>query len=387
MLRSLVSIFVVLLLGSAAAGAYWQYVALPAQQKQQTPAAGRGNAPVPVEAMPVKIAPAEISVEAVGSLLSNERVSVRPEVSGRIAAFHFEEGGKVTAGQLLVELDASVERATLAEARARLFLAQTNLERARELRRSNVGTQRALDEAEAAFRIAEAAVELAQAQLAKRQIRAPFDARVGLRRASVGEFVTAGTELTTLEQIDPIKVDFRVPELFLPAVQVGNPIRITVDAFPDRSFEGRVVAIDAALDERGRSLVVRAAIPNQDELLRPGLFARVQLTLASKPEALWIAEEALVPQGGAQFVFRLVDQGPGEPKRVERVPVSIGMRRPGEVEITEGLKPGDLVVTAGVMRVRDGGLALVRRPGEAPRRGGEGGVPTAGPAAAPSGRG
>ncbi|MCX7629254.1 MAG: efflux RND transporter periplasmic adaptor subunit [Geminicoccaceae bacterium] len=379
MLRSVLSLLVVLLLGSAAAGAYWQYVALPAQHKQQAAAPGRGGGggPVPVEAMAVKVAPAEISIEAVGTLLSNERVSVRPEVSGRVAAFHFEEGGKVAAGQLLVELDASVERASLAEARARLFLAQNNLERARELRRSNVGTQRALDEAEAAFRIAEAAVELAQAQLAKRQIRAPFDARVGLRRVSVGEFVAAGTELTTLEQLDPIKVDFRVPELFLPAVRVGNSIRVAVDAFPGRSFEGRVTAVDPAVDERGRALVVRATIPNADELLRPGLFARVRLTLSTKPEAYWIAEEALVPQGAEQFVFRLLDQGEGKPKKVERVAVKTGLRRPGEVEIVEGLRPGDLVVTAGVTRVRDGALALVRRLEETPPRTGETPVPTA----------
>ncbi|MCS6779521.1 MAG: efflux RND transporter periplasmic adaptor subunit [Geminicoccaceae bacterium] len=390
MLRSLLAVLVVLLLGSAAAGAYWHYVALPAQQKQQAPGPGGrgGGGPVPVEAMSVKVEPAETAVEAVGTLLSNESVTVRPEVAGRIAAFHFEEGGRVTAGQLLVELDASTEKATLAEAKARLMLAQNNLERARELRRTNVGTQRALDEAEAAYKIAEAAVELAQAQFAKRQIKAPFDAKVGLRRVSVGEFVTAGTELTTLEQIDPIKVDFRVPELFLPAVAVGNPIRISVDAFPDRAFVGRVTAIDPAVDERGRALIVRAAIDNPDEALRPGLFARVQLTLSIKPEALWIAEEAIVPQGREQVVFRLVDQGEGKPKRVERVVVKTGMRRPGEVEIVEGLRAGDLVVTAGVGRVRDGAAAIVQAPGQGPRPGTGGGPPTArgaGTAPAPQG--
>jgi membrane fusion protein (multidrug efflux system) len=377
-LRSILAVFVVLLVGGGGAAAYWQFVALPAQQqRQQGGAGGRGGGgPVVVEAMPVKVAPAERTVEAVGTLLSNERVTIRPEVAGRIVALDLVEGGSVRQGQVLVELDASVERAALADAEARRMLALNNLERARELRRSNVGTQRALDEAEASFRIAEAAVELARAQLAKRTIKAPFDAKASLRDISVGEFVTAGTALFTLEQIDPIKVDFRIPELVLPAVGVGNEIRITIDAFPGRSFAGRVTAIDPLVDERGRSLLVRASIANPEEALRPGLFARVSLTLSVKPDALWVAEEALVPQGGKQFVFRIVDQGEGKPKTVERVEVTTGLRRPGEVEIESGVRGGDLVVVAGVTKVREGGPVVVQSPGGAPRGDGSG-PPTA----------
>ena len=355
MLRSLSAVLVVLLLGGGAA-AYWQLVALPGQQQQRQQAGpgGRGaGGPVAVEVMRVNVAPAERTVEAVGTLLSNERVTIRPEVAGRIVALDLVEGGWVRKDQVLVELDASVERAALADAEARRLLALNNLERARELRRSNVGTQRALDEAEASFRIAEAAVELARAQLAKRTIRAPFDAKASLRGISVGEFVTAGTPLFSLEQIDLLKVDFRIPELFLPAVRVGNEIRVTVDAFPDRSFTGRVTAIDPLVDERGRSLLVRASIENPNEALRPGLFARISLTLSVKPDALWVAEEALVPQAGKQYVFRVVDQGEGRPKTVERVEVTTGLRRPGEVELTSGVAAGDLVVVAGVIKLRE----------------------------------
>lgn len=378
MLRSILAVIVVLLVGGGGAAAYWQFVALPAQQQRQQGGAGARGAggPVVVEAMPVKVAPAERTVEAVGTLLSNERVTIRPEVAGRIVAIDMVEGGKVREGQMLVELDASVERAALADAEARRMLALNNLERARELRRTNVGTQRALDEAEASFRIAEAAVELARAQLAKRTIRAPFDAKASLRHVSVGEFVAAGTALFTLEQIDPIKVDFRVPELFLPAVSVGNEIRIAIDAFPGRSFAGRVTAIDPLVDERGRSLLVRASIANPEEALRPGLFARVSLTLSVKSDALWVAEEALVPQGGKQFVFRILDQGEGKPKTVERVEVTTGLRRPGEVELTSGVRAGDLVVVAGVTKVREGGPVVVQAPGGAPRGDGSG-PPTA----------
>jgi membrane fusion protein (multidrug efflux system) len=379
-LRSILAILVVLLVGSAAAGAYWQFVALPAQQqKQQAGPGGRGGGgPVAVEAVPVKLAPAERTVEAVGTLLSNERVTIRPEVAGRIVAFDLVEGGRVEKGQVLVELEASVERAALADAEARRLLALSNLERARELRRTNVGTQRALDEAEAGARIAEAAVELAKAQLAKRSIKAPFDAKAGLRGISVGEFVAAGTALFALEQIDPIKVDFRIPELFLPAVRVGNEIKISIDAFADRAFAGRVTAIDPLVDERGRSLLVRAAIPNADEALRPGLFARVSLTLSVKPEALWVAEEALVPMGGKQYVFKVVDPGGGQPKTVARAEVTTGLRRPGEVELTSGVAAGDLVVVAGVTKVREGAPVVLQAPG--------GGRPPAAPAA-PTARG
>lgn len=368
MLRSILAVIVVLLVGGGGAAAYWQLVALPAQQqKQQAGPGGRGGGgPVAVEAMPVKVAPAERTVEAVGTLLSNERVTIRPEVAGRIVALDLVEGGRVAQGQVLVELDASVERAALADAEARRLLALSNLERARELRRTNVGTQRALDEAEAGFRIAEAAVELARAQLAKRTIKAPFDAKASLRGVSVGEFVTAGTALFTLEQIDPIKVDFRIPELFLPAVRVGNEIRIAIDAFPGQSFAGRVTAIDPLVDERGRSLLVRASIANADEALRPGLFARVSLTLSIKPEALWIAEEALLPQAGKQYVFKVVDQGEGKPRTVARVEVTTGLRRPGEVELTSGVAAGDLIVVAGITKVREGAPIVVKVPGGPP---------------------
>lgn len=381
MLRSLLAVLVVLLLGGGAA-AYWQLVALPAQQQQRLQAGpgGRGaGGPVAVEAMRVKVAPAERTVEAVGTLLSNERVTIRPEVAGRIVSLDLVEGGRVQKDQVLVELDASVERAALADAEARRLLALTNLERARELRRSNVGTQRALDEAEASFRIAEAAVELARAQLAKRVIRAPFDAKASLRGISVGEFVTAGTPLFSLEQIDPLKVDFRIPELFLPAVRVGNEIRVSIDAFPDRSFTGRVTAIDPLVDERGRSLLVRASIANPDESLRPGLFARISLTLSVKPEALWVAEEALVPQAGKQFVFRVVDQGEGKPKTVDRVEVTTGLRRPGEVELTSGVAAGDLVVVAGVTKLREGAPVTLLPATDGPRPGAPSGanLPTA----------
>jgi membrane fusion protein (multidrug efflux system) len=170
---------------------------------------------------------------------------------------------------------------------------------------------------------------------------------------SVGEYITAGQALVNLEAIDPVKADFRVPEKFLPAIRVGQTIRIKVDAFPDDNFEGKVYAIDPRLDVAGRALLVRAVVPNGDKRLRPGLFARVTVLLQLKEDALSVPEQAIVPQGDSQFVFKIVD---GKAKLTK---VVIGTRREGRVEIVEGLAAGDEVVTAGQLKIRDGSAVSI----------------------------
>lgn len=367
MLRSLSAILVVLLLGAAAGGAYWYFVMVPASQQAASAQGGRlGGGPVPVEAQPVRIAPAETTIGAVGTMLSNESVVLRPEVAGRVSAINFTEGGKVTKGQVLVELESTIERADLAKAEAQRDLARSNFERAKELRRNNVGTQRSLDEAEAAIRVADAEVQLAKARLEKRQLVAPFDARTGLRLVSIGEFVNAGTSIVNLEQIDPLKVDFRVPEIFLAAVETGQSIEVAIDAFPGERFRGTVTTVNPLIDENGRSIVIRARIDNPAERLRPGLFARVNLTLATRQEARWVPEQSIVPQGEQQFVYKVVDPGDGKPKTVKLAEVKLGIRRRGEVEIVEGVAETDMIVTAGVLRLRDGAPVQVQPGGGSP---------------------
>ena len=376
-LRSIVATLAVLLLGAAAAGAYWQLVAVPGRQQQGAAGGGRGGGPIgpaPVEAQPVRVGAAETSIDAVGTLASNEAVVVRPEVDGRVLTINFAEGGSVAPGAVLVELDSSIERAELARAEARRDLGRSNFERAKELRRSNAGTQRALDEAEAAQRTADAEVDLARARLQKRTLTAPFDARAGLRHVSPGEFVTSGTALVSLQQIDPLKVDFRVPEIFLAAVAPGQPIAVAINAFAGVAFPGVVKAVDPLVDDAGHAVVVRAEIANEGTKLRPGLFARVRLTLAERENALFVPEQAIQPQGDRQFVFRVVDQGEGQPKLAKLTEIEVGNRRRGEVEVRDGLAPGDVVVTAGLLRIRDGAPVQVQAPGE-PAEGA--GAPTA----------
>ena len=212
------------------------------------------------------------------------------------------------------------------------------------------------------LRTADAAVDLAQAELDKRTLVAPFDARAGLRKVSPGEFVTAGTAIVNLEQIDPLKVDFRVPEVFLPVVAPGQRIALEIDAYPNQIFDGVVKALDPLVDKAGRAVVVRAEIANDEAKLRPGLFARVRLTLAERQNALFVPEQSIQPQGDRAFVFKVVDQADGKPAVAKLTPVTLGDRRRGEVEIRDGLVAGDVIVTSGLLKIRDGVPVQVQHP-------------------------
>jgi membrane fusion protein (multidrug efflux system) len=305
-------------------------------------------AAVPVEAARVVAAPLSEQVTAIGTLLSDEAVTVSSEIAGRIQEIHFQEGQPVEKGAPLITLDDSVYRAQLADAEAKLKLAEQTHKRTSQLFSSKYATAQSADESASNLAVGNAAVELARVQLEKAHIVAPFSGIVGLRRVSAGEYVTAGQALVNLEAIDPVKADFRVPEKFLSAIRVGQAIRLKLDAFPGESFEGKVYAIDPRLDVSGRSLLVRAVVPNTDGRLRPGLFARVTVLLQLKEAALSVPEQAIVPQGDSQFVFKIVDG------KVQLTKVVTGTRREGRVEIVDGLAAGDQVVTAGQLKIRDG---------------------------------
>ena len=350
-MRSIVAVFVVLLLGAGVGGGYW-YLMRPTQTAGAQAGAPAGFA-MPIEAAPVRVGPSQRQILAVGSLRSNESVILRPELAGRVTQINFTEGQKVRKGQLLIQLDASVPRAELVQMQASLSLAKANYERAQELHKRNAGTERALDEARWKLRNDEAAVKLAEARLEKYALNASFDGVIGLRKVSVGDFVDVGTQIVNLEQIDPLKVDFRVPEVFLASIRVGQRIALTVDALPGRDFAGEVYAIDPLVDAGGRSVVIRARIANPEDVLRPGLFARVGLVVDEKPEAVFVPEQSLVPVNDQLFVFKVVDGQQGG-KAVAFTRVKLGERRKGEAEVIEGLKAGDVVVTAGQLKVRDG---------------------------------
>lgn len=332
---------------------------------------------MPVEAAPVEVRPMADEVLVVGSLRANESVVIRPEIAGRIAGISFEEGGTAEDGQVLVRLDDASRAAELAQAEANLDLARRNFSRADELyRRQNLAAS-TRDEALARLRVEEATVDLARVHLAKTVLEAPFAGLLGLRRVSPGDYVSAGDPIVALEDVDPIKVDFRVPEVFAHRLAAGQPVRMTVDAVPGETFEGMVYAIDPQVDEQGRSVLLRARVPNEGGPLRPGMFARVTLVLDARPNALVIPEQALIPQGTDHIVFKVVDG------KVAPQPVTLGQRRTGLVEVTSGLSAGDMVITAGQIKVRPGQPVTVVPSGPPPgEAGGAGGGETAGAPAA-----
>lgn len=353
MLRSILSVLVVVAV--AAGGAYWWMT----RTGPSAPGAGGPppSFPMPVEAQPVRVGNAQRQVQAIGTLRSNESVILRPLVAGRIAEINIVEGQVARRGEVLVQLDQSVERAELAQAEAQTALARANFDRAQDLAARGVGTQRALDEARSSLRQVEATIQLMRARLQRLAIEAPFDGVLGLRRVSVGDYVAPGAELINIEMIDPLKLDFRVPEQFVAGVHAGQVVQVQVDAFPNRAFQGRVLAIDPLVDINGRAIVIRAVIPNADGALRPGLFARVNLTLAERENAIFVPEAAIVPMGERTMVFRVVEG------RAQPAVIQLGQRRNGEVEVREGLNPGDVVVVAGQMRLREGAaVAVAPRP-------------------------
>lgn len=355
-MRVLVQILIALVMLAGAGAAYWHFYGLPwlppDAQAQGGPVAGRGGPPggfaIPVETYTVEPGTIERRLTAVGSLRAGEAVVIRPEVGGRVAEIGFTEGETVEQGRLLIALDRSVNEAEVASGEAMLELRRSTFDRQSELMKRGSGTKAAFDQAQAEMRDAEAALELARARMGKLTIYAPFAGVVGLRNVSIGEYVAAGDPIVNLAQIDPLKVDFRVAENFLAAVRPGQPIDITVDAFAKERFRGEVYAIDPVVDASGRSIQLRATLPNPDGRLRPGLFARVELVLNERTDALLVPEAALVPQGTAQFVFKVADG------KAAMVQVETGIRREGMVEIVEGLAAGDVVVTAGQIKLRDG---------------------------------
>jgi membrane fusion protein, multidrug efflux system len=303
---------------------------------------------IPVKAVPAKLARAVIEAGAIGSLRADEAVVIRPEIAGRINKIAFDEGQSVKKGALLATLDAAETHALVAASRAQAELDKQRFERATEMRQKGFISQQALDEAQSNYTRSISKQHEDQAKLAKSEIRAPFSGVAGLRQVSEGAYVAAGTDIARLEKIDQLKLDFRIPETYLAQLKAGLSVSVVVDAFPQASFPGKVYAIEPAVDEQTRTLLARARVANPQLKLRPGMFARVQLTFGVRENAVWIPEEAIVPRGQDSYVYRVVDG------KVELVLVQTGTRKVGEVEIMKGIAAGDIVVTEGTQRLAPG---------------------------------
>lgn len=309
--------------------------------------------PVAVEASPARLAKASGDIRAIGSLQSDESVQIASEIAGRIADIPFKEGQPVKAGDVIVKLDEALAKAEVTDAQARLTLATANNARATTLARTGVMAGRSRDEATSNYETAAAAVELAQTRLEKHTLRVPFDGVAGVRSVSVGAYIAIGAPIVNIEKIDALKVDFKVPEIYLQRIQVGQKISLTVDAIAGRSFDGEIYAIDPHVDVNGRALQIRARLPNPDKALRPGLFARINIQGLASREVTVIPESAIVPRGGEAFVYR-IDNG-----RAVEARVKLGARKDAEVEILEGLDAKATVVTAGQQKLRDGAMVEI----------------------------
>lgn len=322
---------------------------------------GRPGGPVMVEVAKVAVSALREEVVAAGTLRANEIVTLRSEVAGRVVQVGFTDGARVAQGTVLVALDRSVLEAELLQVRAELALARSNFERTSELASRNFVSQSARDQAAANLKVIEARVQLAEARLAKLDVRAPFDGVMGLRNISPGDFIKDGNDLAVIEDIKTMKVDLRLPERYFGRVKPGQTVSITVDSLPDKTFTARLKAIDTQVDANGRSLLARGELGNPGGALRTGMFAKARVVLRDSPSAVLIPEEAIVPVGQDSFVYRI------EEGKASRVPVKVGLRQDGRVEVISGLKEGETVVTAGQLRLqRDGQEVRVIDPNRRP---------------------
>ncbi len=287
-------------------------------------------------------------IQALGTAQANESIEIQPRVASLIDRILFKEGELVAAGQLLVELESSEITAGLALAEAALSESRSLYERNKSLSSSQAVSASTLEQLLAEVKVDQAQVEAARARLSNMRIKAPFAGRVGLRRESPGSFVDTSTVITTLDDVSIIKLDFSVPETFLTVIREGMRIQANSIVYPGRIFEGTVSSIDTRLDPVSRAVRVRAIMPNTEGALKPGMFLTIDLQ-RDRGEVLVAPEQSIVPEGSQQFVYVVVDG------KVEKRAVTIGRRIPGFVVITEGLSEGDLVVTEGTGKVRDGG--------------------------------
>ncbi len=297
-------------------------------------------------------------VQAVGSLRSRQGVVLRPEVSGRVTRLNFRDGERVRRGQLLVQLDDQLPQAQVKQSEAELSIARANHKRNQELLAQNFISQRTVDESAANLDVALAKLALAQATAARLKIVAPFDGIAGIRAVNVGDYLKDGTDMVNVEDIDVVYVDYRLPERFQTQVSKGQKAVVEIDALPGRKFDALIQAVDPLIDANGRSIAVRATIDNRQQVLRPGMFARVTTVFGERERAKVIPEEAIVPQGGRQFVIKVVNGTEKDSQVSKRVEVKVGIRRPGRVEILDGLSEGDTVVTAGHQRLQKDGTVI-----------------------------
>lgn len=291
---------------------------------------------------------------AVGSLSAVQGVTVAPEIAGTVSEIDFESGAVVAKGDLLVRFDTSTEEAQLKASDAQLEWARLSVERTRKLRTDNTVSQSDLDQAEATWKQDKANADAISAAIEKKTIRAPFSGKLGIRQINLGEYVDAGKPIVSLQSLTPVYADFSLPQQDLAQLKTGMTVRVSADTYADKQFEGSLTAINPDLDETTRSVRLQATLDNPDQLLRPGMFARVEVVLPSDKKVLVIPSTAILsaPYGDSVYVVEKATNAPGLVVRQQFV--RTGRTRGDFITVETGLKPGEKVVSAGLFKLRNG---------------------------------
>jgi membrane fusion protein (multidrug efflux system) len=326
-------------------------------KKKQASAGPPSGFATTVIAAEAKRQPIAETLALVGTLAANEFIEVKSETDGTIAEILFREGQPVKKGDLLIHLDESKLAAALAEAEANLKLSGTTFERSKQLFRDKLIPQQEFDQAAAIFQANEATVELRKRLLQDTRIYAPFAGIAGARSISPGQVIGRNTTLTWLVDLETVKAEFNVPERFLSEVKLGQPVQLSVAAYPKEKFQGEIYFLAPQVDPNTRTLLMKARIPNGDYKLKPGMFANLDLTLTLRENAIVIPESALISQGDRTSVYVIGADGNAQVRLVK-----VGLRLPNQLEILAGLETGEKVVAEGIQKVRPGAPVKIATP-------------------------
>jgi len=315
---------------------------------------GGGGMGLPVEAAVARVDTVRDEIAATGQIEAVQSIDLHPEVEGRITDILIREGQEVEKGTPLFKVDDAQLRAQAAQLEAQRDLAQQDLARVKQLEQQNASSAADLERADATARSAQAQYDQARIKLERTSVRAPFAGVVGQRYVSLGDYVTTSTRLVSLQTVNPQRASFQVPERFARQLRPGQEVTFSVAAIPGRDFTGEVDFVDPVVQLPGRTILVKARVPNAQRLLQPGMFIEAHLVTAVRPKAIVIPEDAVVPLQGANFVW-VVSEG-----KVQRRPVSLGVRTPGFVEVTTGVSPDEQVVVGGLELLAPGMPVMAR---------------------------
>jgi membrane fusion protein, multidrug efflux system len=374
--RSFWFLFVLIIAAVLIGGAYYyQYTVKPAMMAQffQAPP------PAPVETAIAKTEDMPRAFETIGTLMAAHQVTVSPEIEGRIDKINFDSGQQVKAGDVLVQLDDSTQRADLATFQAQQRLASANLARTKELASKQYSSKQSVDQLQSELDQARAGIAKAQAIIDHMVVKAPFDGMLGIRQVNLGQYLAPGTAIVTLTDLDTLFVDFTLPEQNQAQLSNDQPVEFRVDAFPDQAFRGEIAAIDPQVDPNMRAVKVRAALANVDHKLQPGMYAKIRVILPPQPNVVTIPEPAVDYTVYGESVFRLTEVADkkdpnGKPVyKAEQTFVTLGARFEGKVAVLKGINDGDQVVVGGQLKLHNGAEVILsdqkslQNPAEVPK--------------------